>query len=123
MRKIQFISLLAGLFGTVYGYAGTYSITPLAMAASDLKKVRTYYDTHKEITVETNYMAFDEHEVSNLRESKNGLYIKSASAYYTKIMNMEIAAIGDEIISVDHEDKQIIIGDNEKIESTIFSNN
>ncbi len=117
------IALVTTLLLLFTGRAVAFTVTPMTMAASDLRKVRTYYHDHPELSVETNYKAFDDHQYSNLRESKNGLYAKNAKAYYTRIMQMEIIGFGNEIISVDHEDKQIILGDNDQPESSIFSQN
>jgi len=101
----------------------TYSLTPIKMASEDLKKVNAYYKANPLMTVETNYMAFDEHGPSNMRESKNGLYCRNADSYYTKILSIETLCTGNIIINVDHEDKLIVVADNKEKEMNPLNHN
>lgn len=101
----------------------TYSLTPLQMAASDLKKIRNYYETHPTITVETSYKAYEDFESMDLKEAKNGLFVKNGNMSYLKTMNVEIITTDSDVLSVDHDDKRIFVSDVTNIGKTVFTNN
>lgn len=123
MKKLKQLFIFLSLIISFNSSAFTYSVSPINAAANDLKKVREYYKNNPLLTVETNYMAFDEHDVSNLKESKNGFFAKNANSYYTKILNIETLSITDMIINIDHDDKRIVIGDNDAQQTNPFTEN
>ncbi|MBA3682862.1 MAG: hypothetical protein H0W73_17110 [Bacteroidetes bacterium] len=122
MKNYKLIIAFICFFAVAFGSSPicNYSISPLQMAAIDFKKVHNYYNTNPSISVDTYYMAFDDHNSVALREGKPGCYIKNKTDYYTKILNLETLCLSDMIINVDHEDKMIVIGDNQPDEVNPF---
>ncbi|MDI9342047.1 MAG: hypothetical protein QM534_15855 [Sediminibacterium sp.] len=102
-----FIFLLAGVCGT-----GTLSAqTALQQAAGDLRKVKAYYDTHPQMSMDTYYMAFDEHHTLAPKETSYGTYIRNGKWYYTRMLHVETFSSSDLVIVADHEEKQVVVAD------------
>ncbi len=100
----------------------TNSLSPIQMAAADILKVNAYYNANPLMTIDTYYLAFDEHKATAPKEAKYGLYVKNKNNYYTKILHVETISCGDMLINIDNEDKVLVIGDNELASISPFSN-
>jgi hypothetical protein len=113
MKIFQTITVVACMLNQAFGSALTHSLSPLEIAVSDFKNVHKYYQNNPQLTVDTYYMAFDNHQSGNFREGKSGAYVKNATSYYTKILNLETLCIPEMVINVDHSERMIVIGDND----------
>jgi hypothetical protein len=88
----------------------------LSMAKADFKKANDYYAKTPNLSMDTYYMVFSEHDSQSLLEGKSGKYIKYGNNLYTKIDDIETLNINDKIISINQENKLISVGDNRIVE-------
>lgn len=113
MKTVK-ITLMAFIAFSFALHAGE---TPyLKMAQADIKKVNQTYANQMEYSMETTYMVFEKHGVSNMIESKNGFFAKKDNNTYTKIDKIEVVQLSDKIISLSHENKLLSVGDNKDLD-------
>jgi hypothetical protein len=84
----------------------------LLSAQTDFKKANAYYDQNRNLSMDTYYMVFSEHDSQSLLEGKNGKFMTYNGNGYTLIDDIEIYRLKDKIISINKEDKLISVGDN-----------
>jgi hypothetical protein len=95
----------------------------LTAAQSDFKKVNQSYVNTPNMSMNTYYRVYSEHDSQSLLEGKSGKYIKYGKNTYTKIDDIEMLAMGDKLISINKDSKLISVGDNKELVLEPMQNN
>lgn len=84
----------------------------LESARMDFKKINQAYAQAPGVSIKTYYKVFTDHASGSMIEGKAGDYVKFRENIYTKIDGIETYLIGDKVISINRDIRQIMVGDN-----------
>lgn len=110
-KKVLYLALF--LAWHIPAFAGTNPV--LTEAKNDFKKTNEAYEKTPNISMDTYYSVYSEHDSQSLLEGKNGKYIRYNKNMFVRIDDIETYAINDKIISINHQEKMISVGDNKQI--------
>ncbi len=90
--------------------------TPAQKARTDFQKVNSLYAATPSYSLDMQYSVFDSHAGGNLVEQKAGKYIKHGDMSYSRLLEIETIVNPRRTITVNHEDRFIVISDTKKME-------
>lgn len=88
----------------------------LAAAREDFKKTNAAYSKLTGLSMDTYYAVYSDYQAQNMIEGKNGRYIKFNNLIYTKIDNIETYMMNDKIITINPDNRLIMVGDNKPLQ-------
>lgn len=104
---------LIGFFSVLF-ISATPDYKLIQQVAADLKKVHTYYSANPNLSMDTYYLAFEEHNSTAPKEASYGSMVRTPTSYYTKMLRVETLNTKNMIIVVDNEEKSVVVGDQGK---------
>lgn len=112
MNKIGYLIVFCFWAGAFFSVNGPV----LTQARADFKKANQVYENQKNFSMEMQYMVFSEYETQSALEAKSGKYVKFNKNTYTKIDDIETYDFNNVLVSLNHGDKLISVGDNDAIQ-------
>jgi hypothetical protein len=91
-----------------------FDLSPKEKAKIDFKKVNDTYLKTNIYSLDILYNVYDNHKNGNLTESKNGIFIKSNSNSYSKLLDIETIVTPEMTIVIDNDEKGVVVADTKK---------